>query len=499
MNYRVLFVYPNLTMTSMVPQSIAILSSVLRENGIETDVFDTTFYETGTQNTNAAKKDAFLVKPFDFSERGIAPKQGDVIQDFKNKVAVFRPDLIALSFVEDTFRLGIQLLESVGENDIPVVAGGPFCTYAADKALRSPEIDYVVRGEGEYPLLELCRNLASGMDIKNIRNLCYRDDGKFIMNPLRLPVDIDELPTADYSIFEENSLYRPMNGRIYRTAAIETQRGCPFSCGYCCSGANNRLHLEHTGKRFFRKKKMARFSAELESLVKAVAPEFIYFLSDVFLLMEDREFDQFCDIYSQYKLPFYMNTRAETVTEERIGRLEELNCIRGNIGIEHGNEEFRTNVIGRKIKNTEIIRAIEITGRSSISTAANNIIGFPTETRELIFDTVNLNRHVAEFCDSVSCFIFAPYHGTPLRILAIEKGYLHPDTLADSNTLVSSLLQMPHLTNDHLRGLQRTFTMYVRFPESRWNEIRIAEQFTPEGDAAFARLSGELRKKFQTG
>ena len=74
MDYKVLMVYPNLSMTSMVPQSIAILSSMLREVGIETDVFDTTFYDTDMKDPNSIKAEVFLVKPFDFKDRNIHKK-----------------------------------------------------------------------------------------------------------------------------------------------------------------------------------------------------------------------------------------------------------------------------------------------------------------------------------------------------------------------------------------------------------------------------------------
>lgn len=486
-------------MSSMVPQSIAILSSILKEVDIETDVFDTTFYKTGLQNSNNEKKEKFLVKPFDFNDRGICTKKTDLFADFIGKVDDFQPDLIAVSFVEDTFRLGIKLLESVSDYDIPVVAGGVFCTYATDKVMKYTDIDYIIMGEGEYALKELCLSLAADKDVKDIFNLCYKDGEKWIKNSIRLPVDINRLPVPDYSIFEEKSLFRPMNGKIYKTIAIETQRGCPFSCAYCCSAANNRLYKKNTGNVFFRKKKMSVFGSELEELVKKLKPEFVYFLADVFLMMTDREFDEFCEIYSTFKLPFFMNTRAETVSEEKIKRIEQLNCIRGNIGLEHGNENFRMKTINRKIKNDEIVKAISIVGSTLISTAANNIIGFPSETRDLVFDTINLNRKIAEFCDSVSCFIFSPYHGTALRKMAIELGYLDNNTLADADTLMSTVLTMPHLTNEMLKGLQRTFSLYVRFPVSRWSDIRIAEKFTSEGNKMFSRLSEEFSNQFPIG
>ena len=55
-------------------------------------------------------------------------------------------------------------------------------------------------------------------------------------------------PAVSYSIienlystnfFEDISLYRPMMGKIYRMAPVETQRGCPYACRFCNSPEKN--------------------------------------------------------------------------------------------------------------------------------------------------------------------------------------------------------------------------------------------------------------------
>ena len=501
-NFKVLFLYPNLQMTSMVPQAIAVLSAVLRDCDIETDVFDTTFYETGLADHNVINVKTFVSKPYNFADKDIQQKTADVYTDFRDKVNAFVPYLIAVSLVEDTFRMGERLLKSIREYDIPVVAGGPFCTYGSETVMECKDIDFLIRGEGEAPLKELCLALANNASYKDIANLGYREDGRLVKNGLRAAMDLNDIPFADYAIFENDNkqtLYRPMNGKIYNTIGLETMRVCPFKCSFCNSASHNPLYREESGSTFFRKKKMSRVAKELEYMVSGMNPGLIYMLADVFLMMTDKEFDEFYEVYSSYKLPFWFNTRAETIKEEQVRRLEELNCLRGKVGVEHGNEEFRREVVFRKLKNKDIERAFEIVGNSSISTAANNIIGFPTETRELIFDTINLNRKIKHGVDSVSAFIYSPYHGLPSRELAIEKGYLSPDRVADTNPQNASVLEMPDLTNETLRGLQRTFSMYVRFPRARWDEIRMAEDFSPEGDKVFERLSEELRVEYAAG
>ena len=58
----------------------------------------------------------------------------------------------------------------------------------------------------------------------------------------------------------------------------------------------------------------------------------------------------------------------------------------------------------------------------------NNIIGFPTETREMIFETVELVRKLKSI--DVNAFTFTPYHGTVLRGLCERKKYVEKGKLA---------------------------------------------------------------------
>ena len=60
------------------------------------------------------------------------------------------------------------------------------------------------------------------------------------------------------------------------------------------------------------------------------------------------------------------------------------------------------------------------------------------------------------------------------------------------------MLNMPMISKVEISGLARTFSYYVKFPESRWNDIKIAEQFTPEGNAMHKRLGEEFDNKYRS-
>lgn len=248
---------------------------------------------------------------------------------------------------------------------------------------------------------------------------------------------------------------------------------------------------------FLRRKRMERVRQEITYLIERYEPEFFYLIDDSFLARPQKEIDDFIEMYKEFKIPFWFNTRAETVTPDRLQRLRSINCYRISIGLEHGNEEFRRTKLKRFASNEELLEAFEHLAASDVAFSVNNIIGFPEETRELIFETIEFNRMLRGY-DTITVSIFTPYHGTELRQTAIDLGYLPGDTFT-THTTSSSLLNMPDLTSTQIDGLMRTFTMYVDFPQSYWPKIRVAEEFTEEGNQMFEELSALYRRVYFGG
>lgn len=101
---------------------------------------------------------------------------------------------------------------------------------------------------------------------------------------------------------------------------------------------------------------MKNIESELLFLTKKWDAEYVYFLSDTFLAMNNDEFNEFIRIYSKIRLPFWMQTRPETLTQERADKLKEVGCHRVSIGLEHGNEEFRKKVLKKSYQNEQMIK-----------------------------------------------------------------------------------------------------------------------------------------------
>ena len=131
---------------------------------------------------------------------------------------------------------------------------------------------------------------------------------------------------------------------------------------------------------------------------------------------------------------------------------------------------------------------------AGVSTVSNSIVGYPDETRELIFDSIELARQLK--CDDMNAFTFTPYHGTSLRGLCEKKKYLNKEALAHIY-VKDSLLSMPSISKEEIKGLMKTFVLYARLPRSYWKEIKLAEAETDEGNQKYFELMNLFQKEYK--
>ena len=492
--FRVLLVYPNLQMVMLLPNSIAILTAYLKNNGIEVRLFDTTLYRTAEKSVDDIRVEHMQLRPFNLRDKGVEYKETDVFDDFKKTVSEYKPDLIAVSTTDDTFDLGMKLASKIRDAGIHVVAGGIYPTFSPEEALSNPNVDSICMGEGEEALLELCKNLQDRKDITSIKNIWVKKEGKIYKNGLRRPIDINALPYEDFDIFEDKRIYRPMQGKIFKMIPVSMDRGCPYSCTFCAAPVQRKLYLDMNKTKYFRIKSISRVIDELVYDVAKYGANYIYFNSETFFAGKEAEIESFSKEYAaQIGLPFWCQTRIETITKKKIEMLESMNCDRISVGIEHGNEAFRKRILQKNFTNKQAVDVFKLLEKSKIAVTVNNIIGFPDETRELAFDTIRLNRSIK--ADSINAYFFTPYTGTPLRQYCIEKKYF--DIKSDIvNPMRGTMLNMPQFSSEAIAGLVRTFPLYVKMPESYFEKIKIAEQLNEEGDKALSDLREIYYKEY---
>ena len=481
-DFRALIVYPNLPLMLVPGVAIGLFTRILKNQGYQVDMFETTHYDTDETNYSETKINysenrvrLLNVRKFDVKKDLNIELKQDMLGDFRSKVLNFKPDIMLFSIVEDTFFQALTMLDAVADLNTKHLLGGVFPTMAPEVAIQTEGVNMIGLGEGEEAILKVSEAIRTNKRLDNIPSTWFKKpNGEIIRNPQAPLVELDNI-VPDFSLFDESRFNRPMGGQVFRMIPAESYRGCPYSCTYCNS-PSQRLFAKNTSQgNFLRRTRIQKLRDHLAELQDNYAPEFFFFVDDSFLARPRAEIFDFCDMYEEFNLPFYFNTRAENTDVEVLKRLKEVNCFRMAFGIECGNEQYRQKMLRRKITNAEIIDRFQVIAEGGIAFSLNAIIGFPGETRELVFDTINLIRSIHGY-DALTSFIFTPYHGTALRKTAEANGWLDPNVVTVHNTS-RSLLKMPppYLSADEIDGLIMTLPLYCYFPKSEWGNLKKAE------------------------
>ena len=122
--------------------------------------------------------------------------------------------------------------------DITTIVGGIHFSFTPDESLHNyPEIDYIVRGEGEHTLTDLITTLQHHKKIHDVKGISYRHHDTVVHTPNRPLIDnLDTLPMPAYHLVEHNiSRYHftMMAGRHTQYMILEGARGCTHRCTFC--------------------------------------------------------------------------------------------------------------------------------------------------------------------------------------------------------------------------------------------------------------------------
>ncbi len=485
---RVLFVYMNYIEEGFLPLGLASLSGALKQEGHKTDIFDTSFwidesseYNETDRETGEKYHEYKKVEGYSFKRR-----KTSVTEEFRKKIKEFNPDLIACYATSHEYKDLVKILPIKSEFRIPAIVGGPHATVAPDEVISYKYVDMLCRGEGEGALVELVSKMEDEKDITDVKNLWVIEDGKIHKNEVRPYIhNLDKLPLPDWGLFDARHLIRPFEGKLKNYGFFESSRGCPHKCTYCI---NDFLHCLYRNKgKIIRFKSAKRIVAEMKAFKDTVGVSHVQFVDDNFLLRPEKDLKEFAALYCrEIGVPFFIMAHPNTITEKKADILQEAGCVMVAIGVESGSDRIRKQVCKRFTTNETLVLAAKSLRKRGIMVSTYNIIGFPSETREDIFDTIKINRLMQTDRHSVR-FLY-PYPGTQIREKCISKGYMG-ESAVPSSYLQDPILDLPQISKKELKGLKNTFAFYLRFPERFWPIIEECEEDSPRSEVLFELLS----------
>ncbi len=332
-----------------------------------------------------------------------------------------------------------------------IICGGYHATLVPEDIMEIPAVDAVCIGEGEYPMLELCRRLEQGEDISSINNLWVRTPGGIAINPVSpLISDLDTLPVPDFNLFD----YPNLKASDTNTALVMVSRGCPFSCTYCCNHRFRNLYPDKRNYSRFRSPERAIHYLKV-LLDKHSFIEYINFMDNILGL--DKEWlRRFAPLYKQeIGMPFSCRVRPNLVDQETVELLKDAGCFLAFQGIEAGNPEILNKVLRRGTTVEQIENSFNLLHQAGIQTLGYNMVGLPYENLAKVLETVKLNARVKPRKRSVSSFY--PYPGTELHRISKEEGFIAEDRQYEDTVP----LEQPGFPRKQVIFAQRYFDPFV--------------------------------------
>lgn len=319
-----------------------------------------------------------------------------------------------------------------------IILGGALASTWTEKVLSSCEADFAVIGEGEKVVINLVSAIETSKDYRNIKGIAYNVGGKVIINHRELPIynpDTILFPARHLLAMNRYTThwfkrYGSDVSEIKSTTMI-TSRGCPYHCIFC--------FMNMWGHRW-RGRSPGNIIREIKQLQNDYGYNGFVFYDDTFVLDKKRVMD-FCQKIKESRLDivWMCSGRINLMTEELINSMSQAGCRGISYGLESGNQKI-LDTISKGFTLEQVEKVTRLTEDAGIRVTGLFMLGMLGETRDTIRQTIEFARKL-----NLSFYCFAltvPLFGTQLYDLAIEKGLVIQNELADWSMYVNSNLTL---------------------------------------------------------
>ena len=395
-----------------------------------------------------------MLKHHGFKVRCISSGNMFFLNYYRMKIMIqkFSPRLVGFYINSDNIH-NVKKLATDIKSWIPgvrIVVGGPLATIMKGKLLENACFDFVVIGEGEYPLLGLATYYLRGEGtLKEIPSLFYRQDGEVVSNPRGEPVkDLDSLPPIDFSLIDVSY------GFFYSSG-----RGCPYKCSFCFQEVHGQGYRFYSADRVVNDiiRNAEKYNAKTVNIVDDTFVADTKRVEDICTkLMEKRR---------QRKLDFvfFCEGRVDIFSRhlELLEKLKDAGMARLQIGVESGDqatlEHYR-----KRIRLEQIEQVVEKLGKlGGVSVYGNFIIGGPFETEKIFQKTLDFARKLINLApgqfECASSFLTA-FPGTEIGenpekfgLKIVDRQWLKGLTMSDPSC------ETEELSVNDIREHQRIF------------------------------------------
>jgi anaerobic magnesium-protoporphyrin IX monomethyl ester cyclase len=350
----------------------------------------------------------------------------------EEQIAAFNPDIVASSALATcnayVVARTLETAKKINPNTLTVTGGQHFTVTAQESLETYPEIDVIVRGEGEQTLAELVRNANEKSVFPKIKGISFRHNGKIFHNQARpLIENLDDLPYPGYHFVKDivhKYHFAAMAGFHSRYALIEGSRGCPHSCTFCTQWR----HWQRT----WRIKSPKRIADEMEFCYQNFGSRFIWLTDDN--LGAGQRVSEIADEILHHEisddLMWFVQARCDDIVrnEKALPKLRKSGLRWVLLGVETPKqstlESFKKGITSEDAK-----KAVNLLKKSDIAAHTMFIIGERKDTAESI---ASLREFVNELDPDFAIFaILTPFPGTEIFEQAKNNGWIEDFNWSD--------------------------------------------------------------------
>jgi len=363
--------------------------------------------------------------------------------DFRNEISKRQPDIVGMTSTTLTYNSALRIAKIAKEvhPKCLTVLGGVHVTFWDDKALQEcPDLDVVVRKEGENTILELVEMLKAGRAFDDVLGITCRKGEEIVRNPDRPYIeDLDSLPFPAHHLWPIDRLRK--YGKVI--FPLMTSRGCTFWCEFCSA-------VRMFGRRF-RMRSPKNVVDEIEYLHNTFGADNFTFYDDTFTINQPRTAEICKEIINRkLKIKWDCETRVDMVTKELLLTMREAGCYAIWYGVESGSQRV-IDAMGKGFSLTQVMRAFKWAKEAGLMVVAGTILGSPGETKETAWETIKFVEKLNP--DDVGFYIATPYPGTPMYDLVKEKNWLRV-TDFDKYDTATPIFELPTLSMKELREIR---------------------------------------------
>lgn len=311
--------------------------------------------------------------------------------------------------------------------DCHFTMGGHFPSLSFEKTLELvPELDSVVRFEGELTLLELADTLNSGKDWREIKGIAYRKDSETVSNELRpLIENLDLLPYPERN-------FKPKSVLGMDIMPLIASRGCSRTCSFC---SIHTFYRAVPGK-IVRLRKTQTVVEEMKYLYEKRNSRVFLFQDDDFPIVgrvwRKWTLDFVEELYRQNlvgKIIWKINCRADVVETELFEILRDAGLYLVYMGLESGSEEGLS-VLNKELSVEQNIKAVKTLRDIGLKFQYGFMLFDPSTTFNSVRENIEFLREITRDGTVAATFCrMLPYDGTAIKTELAREGRLRGDVI----------------------------------------------------------------------